>query len=161
MKFIGSKNDPDLFKNLIKNQIPKNLLDFDYIEPFGGSFGLSKLLESKPKRLIYNDILKYDVKIDADIILNTDYKEVLDLYDGEKSLFYLDPPYYGKESYYKMKQYDKNFHSEIKKSVQNRKGKILISYQDCPFIRELYDGYSIHKYLGTHKYKLNEILISI
>ena len=162
MTFIGSKDDIDLYENLIKDHIPSNIQEYTYIEPFGGSFGLRNLFQRQPKKLIYNDIIKYDFEIsNLDERLDLDYKEILDRYDSSDSLFYLDPPYYGKEHFYGMNKNDKKFHTEIRSSIENRLGLILLSYQDCPFIRELYEGFEIYQYKGTHKYKLKEILIKI
>ena len=161
MKFIGGKNDQDLFDNLIKQHIPENLNEYDYIEPFGGSFGLSKVLEEKPKRLIYNDLIRYDVEIEADIIKYTDYRNILNTFDDIKSVIYIDPPYYGKEYLYGLESNDNKFHEDLREEVKNRKSKILISYEDCSFIRRLYSGCEIHYYSGENKYKKKEMLIVI
>jgi len=161
MKFIGDKNDIDLFNNLIKQHLPVNLEEYDYIEPFGGSFGLSKLLETKPKRLIYNDLIRYNVEIKADIIKHTDYRNILNTYDDLKSIIYIDPPYYDKEHLYGMKRRNNKFHEDLKEQVKNRKGKILISYEDCAFIRRLYSGCEIHYYNGSNPFKKKEMLIVI
>ena len=161
MKFIGDKNDKDLFINLIKPHLPVNLEEYDYIEPFGGSFGLSKLLETKPKRLIYNDLIRYDVEIEADIIKYTDYRNILNTYDDTKSIIYIDPPYYDKEYLYGLDRRDNKFHEDLREEVKNRKGKILISYEDCSFIRRLYSGCEIHYYNGENKFKKKEMLIVI
>jgi len=160
-RFIGSKNDKDLYDNLIKHHIPENIEEYDYIEPFGGSFGLSKRLESRPKRLIYNDIIRYDVDIDADIIEHIDYNDILNNYDGINSIIYIDPPYYGKEHLYGFKRKNNKFHEDLREDVKNRKGKILISYEDCLFIRRLYSGCEIHYYNGENKFKKKEMLIII
>ena len=161
MKFVGDKNDIDLFENLIKQHLPENLEEYDYIEPFGGSFGLSKLLNPRPKRLIYNDLIRYDVEFESDIKTYTDYRFILNTYDDPKSVIYIDPPYYGKEFLYGMKKHNKKFHEDLREQVKNRKSKILISYEDCSFIRKLYSGCSVYYYSGTNPYKKKEMLIVI
>ena len=90
MRFIGSKEDPDLYENLIKQHLPEDLSEMTYVEPFGGSFGLAKIIENSPKTLIYNDLHIHDVDIDfADEIYHIDYKEIIDKYDSEDTVFYL------------------------------------------------------------------------
>jgi DNA adenine methylase len=60
----------------------------------------------------------------------------------EKSLIYLDPPYYikGKELYYHF--YEHQDHEEIAKLVTKkiRKQKWLVSYDNVEAIREMYEG---------------------
>lgn len=78
-------------------------------------------------------------------IMNRDFEELIDLWDGEDTVFYCDPSYYGKEFYY-------NHHGEIFKledhkrllnKLNNIKGKTLVSYYQTPEIFEMYkDWYS-------------------
>lgn len=160
IRFIGSKQDLDLYKNLIKPHLPNDLEDHIYVEPFGGSFGLAKILHKRPMKMVYNDNQLYDVDLDiADEIYHTDYKEILDLYDSPNTVFYLDPPYYGKEHVYGMNRHDEKFHQDLREHVRKRDGDVLISYEDCPFIRKLYQGEEIYSYSGDNRYKKNEILI--
>src|SRR6056297_946029 len=119
MTFIGSKEDKDLYQNLIKQHLPKNLYDYIYVEPFGGSFGLAKILEQRPKKVIYNDIHIYDVDLDvADEMYHVDYRHILERYDSPNTIFYLDPPYYNKEHVYGMKRKNDNFHIQLREDLQ-------------------------------------------
>lgn len=158
--FIGSKNDIDLYNNLIKENLPNHIET--YIEPFGGSFGLTKLFENRPNQLIYNDLQIHDVELfDVDEIHHKDYSDILDKYDSKEAVFYLDPPYYGKEHIYNGKRYDIDFHERLRENVKNREGKILISYEDNSFIRNLYEGEVIKSYSGDNPSKKKEILICL
>jgi site-specific DNA-adenine methylase len=162
MKFIGSKQDLDLYENLIKEHLPEDLGKKIYVEPFGGSFGLAKILEKRPKKLIYNDNQLHDVDLNiADEIYHVDYKEILNLYDSSETVFYLDPPYYGKEQVYGMLRKNEKFHEELRQQVKNRKSLILISYEDCPYIRKLYKNERMYSYCGINHYKKSELLIVI
>ncbi|OYR66956.1 DNA adenine methylase [Halorubrum ezzemoulense] len=59
-------------------------------------------------------------------IENSDYRDVLDEYDSEKTLFYLDPPYVDKEGYYdEGKGFD---HDELIKRVTALDGEFILSY---------------------------------
>lgn len=41
-------------------------------------------------------------------------------------------------------------HVRLKEALEKIKGKFLLSYNDCEYIRELYDGYSIVEVDRTH-----------
>lgn len=75
-------------------------------------------------------------------IENKDYKNIIISYDKPDTLFYLDPPYYGSEH-----MYDECFtnmdHEEMRDILVSIKGKFILSYNDNPCIRELYNGFNI------------------
>ena len=160
---IGSKNNRKLYRNLIEQSIPQHI-DL-YVEPFGGGFGLYKLID-KPNLAIYNDIdiesykiilneYKYDYSV---MCYNTDYKNIIITFDDIGTFFYCDPPYFRK--YY----YEYNFttdeeHIELANILKNIKGKFLLSYQDRTFITDLYKGFTINKFQGVDKHLKPEITI--
>ena len=73
------------------------------------------------------------------IIENQDFEVLIKHYDSEVSFFYCDPPYYATESYYKDVGFTKKDHIRLRNTLIECKGKFLISYNDCPEIRELWD----------------------
>lgn len=160
MHFPGKKKE-DLIRDLILPNIP-NLSNYKYVEPFGGTFAVGHSLNTKPIFKIYNDILQYKFKIVADIIENSDYKNIFKKYDSVNTFFYLDPPYYGKEYLYGLENENQQFHIELKELIKSLKGKFLISYEAHPFILELYQediNFKIIKYTGSNKYHKKEINI--
>ncbi len=164
MNLIGYKNNRDIFKNLIEKNLPKDIAI--YIEPFGGLFGLYKIMTNKPPISIYNDINKvhYDIvsKEFPNIILhNEDYKEIIDRYDKLESFFYLDPPYFGNEHYYKNHTFlEKENHIELYNILKNLKGRFMLSYNDNIFILSLYKDFNIYHYEGNNIHHKNEIIIT-
>lgn len=158
----GSKNNRHLFKYLIERSLP-NQIDF-YVEPFGGEFGLWKMLENKPKLSIYNDIDKelyeqvsnelsgHNIKF-----FNTDYKTIIDMFDGDDTFFYCDPPYYQK--FYYNYNLTEEQHIELSNILKNIKGRFLLSYQKRPFITELYKDFTIDRYSGINRIYKPEITI--
>jgi len=160
---IGSKNNIKLYKNLIKQSISSHI-DL-YVEPFGGEFGLYKII-NKPTLSIYNDINKElynkisnQYKNDNSILcFNLDYKEIIKKFDSINTFFYCDPPYFQK--YY----YEYNFdadeqHIELANILKNIKGKFLLSYQDRKFITDLYQDFKIDKFTGVDIHLKPEITI--
>jgi len=160
MHFPGKKKK-ELLESLIMPQLPDNIADMIYVEPFGGTFSCGKLLPIKPKMKIYNDIKKYNFDIDADKKEHLDYSEILKKYDSCNTFFYFDPPYYGKEYLYGMVKNDSEFHFKLKNDIKNLKGSYVISYEDVPFINELYKSeFNIKKYSGNNQMFKNEIVIT-
>ena len=77
------------------------------------------------------------------IIENRDFEEIIRHYDRPDTLFYCDPPYYGTEDYYLDVGFTVADHLRLRDALMGIQGRFLLSYNDCPEIRELYDGYQI------------------
>jgi len=76
------------------------------------------------------------------VIENLSFDEIIPKYDKENSLFYLDPPYYTDRKFYQMDFTEQN-HKELFEILKNIKGKFLLSYNDCYYIRNLYSQFNI------------------
>lgn len=74
-----------------------------------------------------------------------DFESVITKYDSKKTLFYLDPPYYGVEIYYKHAGVDFKpaDHERLAGILKTIKGKFVLSYYEHPVIRKLYKGFNI------------------
>lgn len=80
------------------------------------------------------------------VIENKDFEKLISAQDSEVSFFYCDPPYFSTESYYENVGFKTADHERLRDSLKNISGKFLVSYNDCPEIRELYDGYEMYSY---------------
>ena len=58
------------------------------------------------------------------------------------TFFYCDPPYFEAEDKYEIKM-DKRFHVRLWMALSSSKGRFLLSYNDCSFVRQLYKNYYI------------------
>lgn len=76
------------------------------------------------------------------VIENLDFEHILKTYDRNDALFYLDPPYYGAEKYYK-NIFAQEEHIRLKTALDKINGRFILSYNDCEFIRELYNKYNM------------------
>lgn len=76
------------------------------------------------------------------VIENRDFEPLIKTYDRIDSLFYLDPPYHGAERYYSA-SFSEDDHRRLAKILRGIKGKFILSYNDNPFVRELYSGFSV------------------
>ena len=99
------------------------------------------------------------------VIENQDFERILKTYDRKDTLFYLDPPYYETEKYYPDKFMPED-HIRLRDAIGRIKGKFLLSYNDCEYVRELYSDYNIisversHNLVqGEKKPKYKELLI--
>ncbi len=101
------------------------------------------------------------------IIDNRDFERVIRHYDGTDAFFYCDPPYFEAESFYKV-PFVLDDHLRLRELLGDIKGKFLLSYNDCDFVRELYKGFEIYAYerinnlaLGSDGYEpYKELLIA-
>lgn len=157
MKLIGNKNNKDIYNNLLCKLIPDDIEI--YVEPFGGEFGLYEIMLTKPPISIYNDIntelyfkIKNKYKNNSSIIcFNDDYKKIIEKFDNTNIFWYIDCPYLDKEHYYKNHTFLKEEnHIELSEILKNIKGRFLLSYQDRPLIRKLYENYNFYKYTGNN-----------
>ncbi len=76
------------------------------------------------------------------VIENKDCVHLIRQYDRPVSFFYCDPPYFETEGYYKNIGEDgfcRKDHVRLRDTLMQIEGKFLLSYNDCDFIRELYD----------------------
>ena len=110
-------------------------------------------------------ILSVSKRLNTVVIENQDFERILKTYDKKDALFYLDPPYYETEKYYPDRFMPED-HVRLKEALERLKGKFLLSYNDCEYIRELYSGYSVvevermHNLVpGEKKPRYNELLI--
>lgn len=72
------------------------------------------------------------------VIENKDFEKLIKQYDRPESFFYCDPPYYETEDYYEDVGFTTKDHERLANALCSMQGKFLLSYNDCPEIRELY-----------------------
>lgn len=76
------------------------------------------------------------------LIENKDFEALIRQYDRDNAFFYCDPPYYQTEGHYEV-EFLKEDHVRLRDILAQIEGKFLVSYNDCEYIRKLYDGYQI------------------
>ena len=109
------------------------------------SFGTDlKSFGTRPKNL--KNAIEYitivSERLNTVVIENQDFERIFKTYDKNDALFYLDPPYYETEKYYPDKFMPED-HIRLKEALIRLKGKFLLSYNDCEYIRGLYKDYEI------------------
>jgi DNA adenine methylase len=76
------------------------------------------------------------------LIENRSFDRLIKVYDKPGALFYLDPPYHGTEKYYDTK-FDEQHHRLLCDILKGIQGRFVLSYNDDPFIRELYKDFNV------------------
>ncbi|KAF5069986.1 D12 class N6 adenine-specific DNA methyltransferase [anaerobic digester metagenome] len=80
----------------------------------------------------------------ADVVVeNKDFAALIRQYDRKNTLFYCDPPYFQAEKCYQV-QFTKADHHRLHHRLRKCKGFVMVSYNDCPFIRKLYRDFYIY-----------------
>ncbi|WP_201746388.1 DNA adenine methylase [Veronia nyctiphanis] len=69
-------------------------------------------------------------------------------YDSPETVFYLDPPYWGTTGYGEAFSFDN--YVRMAELAQTSKGKFVISINDHPEIREVFEGLTCHNVSITY-----------
>jgi len=147
------------FKEMYKNP---SLTDIQraamYFYTVKASYG-SKITSfgAKPKDVTNTDCLKgIKDRLKAVVIENKSFEALIKQYDRLHTLFYCDPPYFGTERYYDHGDapFDKDMHQKLADILKGIKGRVIISYNDDEFIKELYKGFNIEEISRTNSLSL-------
>lgn len=88
-------------------------------------------------------------------ILNRDFEYVIDFYDTKDTLFFLDPPYHGREDMY-AGGFQEEDHIRLKNRLDNIKGKAMVCYYPSPLINELYKDWHMTEYSTASQIKVRK-----
>jgi Site-specific DNA methylase len=113
-----------MFYQLIKHSYGSALKSFGAVpHSMWASFPMIHLAASRLQRVV---------------IENKDFESIIKTYDRPDTFFYLDPPYYNTENYYKDVSFENADHERLASALFGIEGKFLLSYNDCPEIVKLY-----------------------
>lgn len=102
------------------------------------SYGCQPFDVRKTFQLIYDA----SRRLSNTVIENKDFEALIRQYDRENAFFYCDPPYYMTEDHYAV-EFPKTDHVRLRDALRKCQGKWMVSYNDCAYIRELYEGYYV------------------
>ncbi|GAB6075688.1 DNA adenine methylase [Desulfurobacterium crinifex] len=133
--------------NYFKDNIDKAVaFAVSVVQSFSGtrhswSYGISKKSRSENWLAFLRRLNEIRYRLSTVQIECLDFRKVIEKYDTPNTLFYLDPPYVGKESYYQGGFTEKD-HIELAELLKNIKGKFLLSYYPCELVEELYKDFN-------------------
>lgn len=102
------------------------------------SFGVKPLRLS---RFLYQ-IPEASKRLENVVVENKNALQLIWERDSPNTLTYCDPPYFQAERLYRVRCQNR-FHVRLWQKVSACEGYVVISYNDCPFIRQLYRDYYI------------------
>ena len=134
----------------------------------GRNFGLST---DRPARFnlttLEPDLEALHERLTGVTVTCLDFTEFIRRIDREGTLFYLDPPYWGSEGDYGKHAFTRERFGDLANQLRNAKGRFLLSINDVPEVREIFDWaeltsvrttYSVAK--GVAQTGRGELLIS-
>lgn len=117
----------------------------DYFKLIRYSFsGGGKAFAGKPCdiRRFFHLIWECSRRLANVVVENKDFESLIRQYDRENAFFYCDPPYYQAEDYYPV-DFPVEDHQRLHDVLVNCKGRVMVSYNFCPFILNLYKEFYI------------------
>lgn len=158
---------PILLENAVMNDVKRAAAFYKLIRLSYGSGCTSYGCQPFDIRKTFHLLWEGSRRLKDTVIENKDFEALIRQYDSENTFFYCDPPYYQTEGHYAV-VFRLEDHYRLRDALTSCRGKWLVSYNDCDFIRELYEGANIEsvsrlnnlaqRYDGGSEYA--EVLIS-
>jgi DNA adenine methylase len=118
---------------------------------------------TEPSRLnllrIEEDLSQAHLRLSRVYIENMHYQKLIERFDRPETFFYVDPPYYGCEKDYGDGIFAREDFAKLRDMLAGIQGRFILSINDVPEIRELFDGFVIEEtatsYMmpGAHRQK--------
>lgn len=90
----------------------------------------------------------------ADVVVeNRDFQKLIRQYDRKSTFFYCDPPYFEAEGHYEV-AFSETDHHRLHKVLRKAKGFVMVSYNNCEYVRNLYKEFYI--FLTTRQDSLSQ-----
>lgn len=131
-----------LLKNAEVTDVKRAAAFFKLIRYSYGSGCTSYGCQPFDVRKCFDAIWQASYRLANTVVENKDFEALIRQYDRESAFFYCDPPYYETEGHYEV-VFRKEDHKRLRDTLVSGKGKWMVSYNDCTFIRDLYAGYTI------------------
>jgi len=147
---LGSREMFMQFLRMIPITDIQKAVQFFYLitRSFGGrgeSFGCTRKSCGGACKSQENTLTRIDSihkRLDKVMVENKDFEAFIKQYDHEDAFFYCDPPYSCGAGYAvtTTKGFD---HERLRATLGQIKGRFLLSYDDAPIVRKLYEGYEM------------------
>ncbi len=100
-------------------------------------------------RRLFELILELQDRMANVVVENQDFEALIRHYDRPDAFFYADPPYLATEDMYAV-DFGWDDHVRLRDTLNAIQGKFLLSYNDCPEIRGLYDSSHLFAFSRPH-----------
>ncbi len=105
----------------------------------GDSYGVG----SCDIRRFLRDIWECSHRLKDVVLENKDFEELIAARNDPQTLIYCDPPYYEAECY--TVEFPRSDHQRLHDALAAHRGFVMVSYNNCAYIRELYDDFYIYE----------------
>ncbi|WP_256327031.1 DNA adenine methylase [Roseicitreum antarcticum] len=117
----------------------------------GRNFGVSKDRPARFNLTTLEPMLEdLHSRLSGVVIECLDFGEFIARYDGEGTLFYLDPPYWGCEGDYGKELFSRKDFARLSDQLRTIKGRFILSINDVPEVREVFDGFRLQDVQTTY-----------
>ena len=140
MLYKASKEDYDLRRAVMFLK----LIRYSY-----SSGGKSFACQPFNVAILFTFIEQLSKRLANTVIENQDFEMLIKHYDRPDAFFYCDPPDFTSEYVYEC-EFTWNDHVRLHDTLAQTKGKWMVSYNDCPEIRELYQNYNQFGFTRIH-----------
>ncbi|MXO66234.1 DNA adenine methylase [Altericroceibacterium endophyticum] len=99
------------------------------------------------------------------IIERLDWQAFIKRWDRPRTLFYLDPPYFGSEKDYGSDLFDRSQFEAMAQCLAQLKGRFILSINDHPQVRRIFAGFAMAEVgttysIGSNSKRVGELVIS-
>ena len=105
----------------------------------GGSYGTA----SCDIRRFFHEIWECSRRLKDVALENRDFESIIASRNDPQTVIYCDPPYYEAECY--TVEFPRSDHQRLHDALAAHKGFAMVSYNNCAYIRELYDDFFIYE----------------
>lgn len=91
-----------------------------------------------------NRLTFFENRMKSVMIECKDFEEIIRMYDSKETFFFIDPPYRGREKFYKG-GFQHSDHIRLARCLHNIKGKALLTHIEDPVYNGLYANWSQHR----------------
>lgn len=105
-------------------------------------FGQMRSFSIRKSRAFATNFETIGEKLKDVTIYNNPFEEIIKQFDSPTTFFYLDPPY---ESINQTDYLNYVTPEQVLNSIKNIKGKFMLSYNDSPKIRKLFNKFNIYE----------------
>lgn len=111
----------------------------------GKGFHVSRAASIKSKTNLLDQMCEVARRLASVSIESLPWQRVIDLYDGDGTVFFLDPPYADGDQQIYEHAFSDSDHRALRDRLGGLKGQWVLTYGDHPLVRKLYAGCRIEE----------------
>lgn len=92
---------------------------------------------------IEEDLSEAHMRLSRVFIENRPYDQVIARFDKPRTLFYIDPPYWGNEKDYGAGLFGRDDFARLAEQLDGIKGRFILSLNDVPGVRQTFTNFKI------------------